>query len=31
MTQAEIDRSEADLGLVDPACDPTAATCTLLP
>jgi hypothetical protein len=31
MTQAEIDRAEADLGIVGPSCDPTAAGCTLLP
>jgi serine protease AprX len=28
MTQAELDQAETDLGIVDPACDPVAGTCT---
>ena len=32
MTQDELDQAEADLGIVDPACDPVVSTCTpLLP
>jgi subtilisin family serine protease len=31
MTQAEIDQAQADLGIIDPACDPTLNACTAPP